>query len=128
METLMKCAALATAGALVNVAVRRGGGEFPILIGVAVAAMIGALTIELLGPVVSFARTLGDRAGLSTGLIAPVLKTLAIGFLTDAGGQICRDAGESGMAAALQAAGTAAAFYVLLPLIQSLLELMEGML
>ena len=55
-------------------------------------------------------------------------KAVAIGFLTEMGKGICEDAGEKTIGSALELSGAAAAFYVLLPLMQSVLDLMEEIL
>jgi stage III sporulation protein AD len=128
METAGKCAALAVAGALAAMLVRRDSAAFASLVGIAALAAMGVLALELMRPVMAFAESLRERAGLSRGLVAPVVKTMAIGFLSETGGSICEDAGEKTMAGALKLSCGIAAFYVLLPLMQSVLDLMEGLL
>ena len=126
MEQIVKCAALAVTGALLAVTLRRSDGAFSALLGIAVLAGIGVMGLELLHPVMTFAESLQSRAGLSGALVTPVLRTLAIGLLTKIGGSICRDAGESALADGLQLAGTAASFYVMLPLMQAVLDLLDN--
>lgn len=128
MDTAIKCAALAVAGAIAALTVRRDGGTFAVLIGIAVLTMMGVLILELLKPVTAFAENLRDTAGIGRGLFEPVVKTVAIGFLTEMGKGICEDAGEKTIGSALELSGAAAAFYVLLPLMQSVLDLMEEIL
>ncbi len=124
----MKCSALAVAGALLALAVRRQSGEFAALVGLAAVVMIARLTLELMQPVLTFVRSLQEQAALSEGVLSPVIKTLAIGFLTETGKNICEDAGEKTVAGVLQMSGSVAAYYVMLPLLQSVLELLEALL
>lgn len=128
MDTVMKCSALAVAGALLALAVRRQSGEFAALVGLAAVVMIARLTLELMQPVLTFVRSLQEQAALSEGVLSPVIKTLAIGFLTETGKNICEDAGEKTVAGVLQMSGSVAAYYVMLPLLQSVLELLEALL
>ena len=123
----MKCTALALAGAFLSLTLRKRAEEFSVLIGIAVLTMMGVLTLELLKPVMTFAEALQDRAKLSRGLMAPVIKTLAVGLLTRLGTGICEDAGEKALGQALSLAGGAAAFYCLLPLLQGVLDLLDRM-
>ena len=82
--------------------------------GLAVAGSILALVVR---------KQSGEFAALS-----PVLKTLAIGFLTETGKNICEDAGEKTIGGVLQFCGSVASFYVMLPLLQSVLDLLERIL
>ena len=128
METLTKIAALAVTGSLLALTLRTREGTFALLLGLGVLALMGALSLELMKPVLDFVRSLGERAALSGAVVGPVLRTLAVGLITDLGAGICRDAGESAVAGALETAGTLAAVYLLLPLMESLLGLVEGLL
>ena len=76
----------------------------------------------------AFAEDLRDTAKLGEGVVAPVMKTLAIGFVTETGKNLCEDAGEKTLGSVLQLAGGLGAFYVLLPLMGSVLDLLEEML
>lgn len=128
METVMKCAGLAVAGAVLSLVVRKQSGEFAVLVTLAALLMISVLALELMKPVLTFAQSLESQAQLGSELLSPVLKTLAIGFITETGKNICEDAGEKALGGALQFAGGVAAFYVMLPLLQSVLDLLENLL
>lgn len=128
MDAVFKCAAVAVAGALLALVVRRQSGEFAALVSIGAVLAVFVLGMEFLKPVLTFADTLQETARLQEGAIGPVMKTLAIGFVTETGKNICEDAGEKTVAGALQMAGGIGAFYVLLPLLSSVLELLEQML
>lgn len=124
----MKCAAVAVLGALLSLVVRQRSGEFAALVTMGAVLALIFFGMEFLKPVLQFADTLKQTAGLQEGAVGPVMKTLAIGFVTETGKNICEDAGEKTVAGALQMAGGIGAFYVLLPLLGSVLELLEQML
>lgn len=128
MDTVMKCAAVAVLGALLSLVVRQKSGEFAALVTMGAVLALLFFGMEFLKPVLQFADTLKQTAGLQEGAVGPVMKTLAIGFVTETGKNICEDAGEKTVAGALQMAGGIGAFYVLLPLLGSVLELLEQML
>lgn len=128
MDTIMKCAAVAVLGAILSLVVRQRSGEFAALVTIGAVLALIFFGMEFLKPVLQFADTLKQTAGLQEGAVGPVMKTLAIGFVTETGKNICEDAGEKTVAGALQMAGGIGAFYVLLPLLGSVLELLKQML
>lgn len=127
MDTILKCAGIAVAGAILSLVVRRQSGEFAALLSVAVVLMLTLLALEFMDPVLAFADTLQETAHLGEGVMAPVVKSLAIGFVTETGKNICEDAGEKTIGGVLQLAGGIGAFYVMLPLMQSVLDLISQM-
>lgn len=123
----MKCVGIAVAGAVLALTVRNMSGQFAALVALAAVVAVSVLALEFLKPVLAFAETLQDTAKLGQGVISPVMKTLAIGFVTETGKNLCEDAGEKTLGGVLQIAGGLGAFYVMLPLMQSVLELLEGL-
>lgn len=126
MELILKCAGVAVLGTILTMLTKKQ--EFSILSSMGTIVLILGLALTLLRPVLTFLDTLRDTAGLGSGTTGPVLKALAIGLLTSIGANLCEDAGEKTIGEALKMAGGIAAVYVLLPLMESLLQLLEKML
>ena len=129
MEQVFQAAALCLIGALLAVVVRRGSPELALLLTLGAAA---AVLVSLAGPVeelMRFLRELGERSGVPEQLFVPLYKTIGIALVVRVGGELCRDAGESALAAALETAGALCALLASLPLLRAvltlLLELME---
>ena len=80
---------------------------------------------ELIAPVLSFLGTLQKLAGLDDAVMAPLLKTVGIGLLTQAACAVCQDAGQSSLAKTVELCGTFLAVYVSLPLAEAVLELLR---
>ena len=76
----------------------------------------------------ALADELGELIGLSPAVLAPVLKTVGIAILTRIAAELCRDAGEGGIAAAAETAGAAAAVLTALPLLRAVLSTITGLL
>ena len=89
--------------------------------------MIGIFVIRLFEPILSFLTRLRTRANLETGLLAPVMKAVGIGILTQITSRICADAGESAVATLVELCGSILALYVALPLLEAVLEMVESM-
>lgn len=128
MDTIFKCAGIAVVGAILALTTRKYNGSFAVLVTLAVIVVLTTVLLGLLKPVLGFLQRLQGRAELGDGMITPVLRTLAVGFLTETGKNICEEAGEKTMGQVLSAAGSVAAVYVLLPLMESVLSLLEQML
>ena len=63
-------------------------------------------------------------AGVSAALTLPVLKSLGITVVGRFSGEICRDAGQSAVASALETCSAAAALYAALPLVKLVVSLL----
>lgn len=128
MDTVMKCVGLGVLGAILGLLTRKNSGEFGVLISIGVVVLMTVAVLGLIKPVLEFVYALKERAELGNGMVAPVMKTLAIGYLTQTGKNICEEAGEKTVAGVISLSGSVAAVYVLLPLMESVLRLMEQML
>ena len=128
MDIVFKCVGLGVAGAILGLLTRKNSGEFGVMISIGVVILVTVAVLGLIKPVLEFVYTLKNRAELGSGTVAPVMKTLAIGYLSQTGKNICEEAGEKTVAGVISLAGSVAAVYVLLPLMESVLRLMEQML
>ena len=61
-------------------------------------------------------------------VVAPVVKTTGIAILTRLAAELCRDAKESGIAAFVETAGAACALCAALPLLETVLDMVTGLL
>ena len=82
----------------------------------------------IVGDIFQNQAALGEAAGLSPAVLAPVLKTVGIAILTHISAEVCRDAKESGIAAFVETAGAAVALCVALPLLRAVLDTVTGLL
>ena len=121
MELVVKAAALCMAGALLALAVRQGSPVMGLLLTLGVTA---AVLLGLAGELFALFRALGEESGLPRGTLAPLYKTLGIALVVKVGGSLCRDAGESALAAAVETAGSVCALLCALPLLRSVLEML----
>ena len=129
MEQVFQAAALCLIGALLAVVVRRGSPELALLQTLGAAAAVLASLAGTVEELMKFLRELGERSGVPEPLFLPLYKTIGIALVVRVGGELCRDAGESALAAALETAGALCALLASLPLLRAvltlLLELME---
>ena len=129
MEQVFQVTALCLVGALLAVVVRRGSPELALLLTLAAAAAVLLALAEPIRELMTFLTELGERSGVSRELFVPLYKTVGIALVVKVGGELCRDAGESALAAVVETAGAVCALLAALPLLRAvlslLLELME---
>ena len=124
METMFRIVALCLTTALLALVVKRGSGELAMLLSLAAVAAVLLSLASAMEEVVEFLRTLSQQSGLPETLFLPLYKTVGIALVVKAGGELCRDAGESALAAVLEMGGSVCALLVALPLLQAVLELL----
>lgn len=114
---------MAVAGALCAAVIKKQTPDMALVVTLCAVAVILCTAVTVLEPVRELMDTLGEQAGLSAAVLAPVVKTVGIALLTRICAELCRDANESGIAAAAEVAGGACALLVCLPLFRAVLEL-----
>ncbi len=124
MTGMVQVAVLAIVAAICATVLRRGAGELvvPMVLG-AGALILLSVAVEL-GEVLSTMSRLAQLAQLDDSLVAPVAKTVALAILTRITGELCRSAGEGGLAAFVEVAGTVLALCVALPLVEGVILLL----
>ena len=120
MALVTQAAALCVIAALLGLVLRRSNPEITLLLALAAAAAVLLALAEPLTELLRFLERLAEQSGVSR---TPLYKTVGIALVVKVGGGLCRDAGESALAAALEFAGTVCALLTALPLLRAVLEL-----
>ena len=128
MDLMVKVAAGAITAAVLGVVLRKNTPELALLLALAAGLWMVALVADGLGAVVALMEELTSLAGLSDELLEPVVKTVALSILTRLTAEVCKSAGEGGVAAFVETAGTVLALVVALPLVRAVVLMMTEML
>ena len=128
MEALMKVSAAAVTAALLAGVLKKNTPELALILVLAAGVWILLLAADGLGVVVALIRELAGVAGIAEPLLEPVVKTVALSILTRLTAELCRSAGEGGIAAFVETAGTVLALAAALPLVRGVVEMMTEML
>ena len=128
MDLMVKVAAGAITAAVLGVVLRKNTPELALLLALAAGLWMVALVADGLGAVVALMEELTSLAGLSEELLEPVVKTVALSILTRLTAEVCKSAGEGGVAAIVETAGTVLALVVALPLVRAVVLMMTEML
>ena len=125
---MFQIAAVGLICAVLSLAVRSWRPEFSIYISAACGLVLFAMVYSQLEGIISGVSGLFQKSG-SAGVYFPVLlKVIGIAYLTDFSAQVCRDAGENGIASKVEMAGKIFIFYAALPVFTSLIRMLQMLL
>ena len=128
MEAMAKLAAVGVTAVVLSAVLKKNTPELALLLALAAGLWMLALVADGLGAVVDLMEELARQAGISEVLLEPVVKTVALSILTRLTVEICRSAGEGGVAAFVETAGAVLALLVALPLVRAVAQLMGELL
>ena len=124
MEILVKCGAAAITAAIIGLVIKKNNPEIALLLALAAAAAVMIAAFSSAGEVFEFLQDLIGITGLSEGIVAVVLKTVAVAVITGFAADVCKDAGQSALASACEMAGALTVMYTAMPLFRIVLETM----
>ena len=122
-----KIAAAAVTAALFGTVVRRSAPELALLLTVTAGVWILTAVLDGLGAAAAMAERLAQLAQMDAAVAGPVLKTVVVALVTRITAEICRGAGEGGLAAFVETA-TILALTAALPLMAAVLTMLEELL
>ena len=125
MSVLMKAVALGLTGAVAALLLKRSVPEMGLAVTAAVCVAAAALAAELMGQLRQTVDLAREQTGLSPAVVTPVLKCVGIGIVTRLGADLCKDAGQSAVATAVELTGAACAMGAALPLVRALLQMIS---
>ncbi len=118
MELVWKAAALGVTAAILGLVLQKTEPAQALVLGLAAAAAVLTLAMGLFRELRDTFEELCREAGIGAALTLPVLKSLGITVVGRSSAELCRDAGQSAAAAALETCTAAAALYAALPLVK----------
>lgn len=128
MEIMVRVAAVAVTAAVLGAVLRRHTPELALLLVLGAGLWMLSLTVNALGSALELLRELTGLTGVDEQLLHPVVKTVALSLITRLTAEVCRGAGEGGIAAFVETAGTVLALGVSLPMIRAVLILLGELL
>lgn len=128
METFLKAAAGVLITVILSLALMKREKDIGMLLTIAGCCMVVVAAVTYLQPVIDFFRELQRLGQLDSGLLGILLKAVGIGLLAEITGLICADAGNAALGKALQVLASAVVLWLSIPLLQSLMELVQEIL
>lgn len=104
--------------------VRRERPEIAVLLSLAAAGIVLVSLLKNISQVLLVFETLAIKSNLKLEYLKLIVKIVGLAYLAGFGAQICKDAGESSMAAKIELAGKIFILSLGLPVIAGLLDLL----
>lgn len=125
MDNFVKAAAVSLIAVILSLILAKQNKDISVLLTTAVCAIIITVMVRYLHPVIEFLRKLRTIGQLDSELFGILLKAVGIGILSEIVGMICNDSGNGALGKTLQTLSVAVIIWISLPLLNSLLELIE---
>ncbi len=128
MDTFWKATAAVLLTVILSLAVGKREKDIAVLLVMAACCLVGVLALSYLEPVFDLLRELGDLGDIQSDMLGLLMKAVGIALVSEVAGILCTDGGNGSLGKMLQILGSAAILYLSIPLIQTLLELIQEIL
>ena len=121
---LLRILGVGIVAAVLSLLVKQHRPELAIGIPITGGVIIFLMIIPSLQDMVELFGSLAEQAGMQNQYLKLILKMIGIAYLCQFAAELCRDAGESALAGALEMTGAVCALLAALPLLQAVLNLL----
>lgn len=128
MDAIVKIGTAAVMASCACLLLKKTNPEMGVPMALLVCAATFAVAAGFLAPIMKFLNEARELSGLSDALFYPVVKSVGIGICAKLSGEMCKDSGQAAMAGGIEILGAVCALYTALPLMQTLLDMLEDML
>ena len=125
---ILKVVGVGLIGALVAGILRQEKSELFIFAVIAGGALILIIVLSSLTEVIAQFGMLVGKSGVDESLFAGVLKIIGIGYITEYASALCTDYGVTSIGNKLQLAGKVAIFFMTMPILVNLIDIISSML
>ena len=120
MSDSFKICAVGIVFAIICVLIKNYSGEFLIPVRLASTVVIFGVAVILISPVIKFLNSIMGQT-LPLEYMEIILKTLAIAYMTQISGELCRECGENSIAFGIETVGKIEIVVLSLPLINNVI-------
>ena len=124
---ILQIAGIAVSGMIMVSLVRAIKPEYAIYVVIATVIVILILCVTQLTAVFQFLKSVYDDMSYGKEYFPIIIKVLVVAYLADFTAQLCNDAGETSIGSKVELAGKIIIFYLSLPILVSILELVNSM-
>lgn len=128
MEQFFQAAALVLLAVVMILILKGDSGGIGQLLSVLACCMVVAGAIGYIRPVITFVNSMQDIMGSSGQFLTVLLKVVGVSVTAEIASLLCDDAGNSALGKGLQFLATAVILWLSLPILTSLIQLIEGIL
>lgn len=113
---------------ILTLVIRKQSSEISLLLSICVCCLVAGLAVGFMRPVMDFIRRLQSLGALDTDMLRILLKVVGVAFTAEIASLICEDSGNSAMGKTLQFLASGVILYLSIPMLTTLLDLVEGIL
>ncbi len=128
MERFFQAAAGVMAAIIMWIILSKQGKEYALLLSICACTLILLVMFRFLEPVIDLLMQLQNLGNLQPEWLEIMLKAVGIGLIAEMGALICNDAGNAALGKTLQILGAVAVLWLSIPLMNSLIDLLEQIL
>ena len=128
MTDIFRIAAIGLCGLALAVAVKGYKPEMALYITIGTVLVLFAAILFRLTSVFDYLGSIYDQITYGKAFFPIILKVLGVAYVADFTAQICRDAGEASIGSKVELAGKVLIFYLAVPVMMSVLELIAKLL
>ena len=125
---ILKIVTLAMTGVILASLMKSVKNELSIYIVLATVIILFLSIIDELTDIFHFLEGIYDNITYGKVFFPVILKVLAAAYITDFAAQLCKDAGESAIGSKVELAGKVMIFYLAMPILTAILELIGSIL
>ena len=128
MGIFYKIAVCGVISAILAAVIKQQRKEIALGLSLAACAVLLLCGVSAIKSVISVVGNLRDSAGLNSSVVNPLLKVCGICVLSQVSSTFCVEAGEGSIGKVIELCGGVSSVCAMLPLVDSILELVQGML
>lgn len=125
---ILKIAAVALTGVILASVMKTVNKEITIYIILATVIILFLSIIDKLWEAIRFLEGIYDNVTYGRSFFPVIIKVLAVAYITDFTAQLCRDSGENAIGSKVELAGKVLIFYLAMPVLSAILELISSLL
>lgn len=125
---ILKIVALALTGVMLAGLMKNVNKAIAVYVAVATVIILFLSIIDRLADIFGFLESIYDNVTYGKMFFPVIIKVLAVAYITDFTAQLCRDAGESSIGSKVELAGKVIIFYIAMPILTAILELIGTLL
>lgn len=128
MERFFQTAAGIMAAVIAWIVLSKQGKEYALILSIGACCAVLMVALRFMEPVIELLSRLQEMGNLQPEWLGVMLKAVGIGLIVEMGCLICTDAGNSAMGKSLQIFGAIAVLWLSVPLINSVMDLLQQIL
>ena len=128
METYLKTIGVASVGIILCMVLSKNSKDFAVIISIISCCAIAITSITYFDPVIALIRKIYQMTSMDNSFFQILLRSVGVAFAGETVSTICSDAGHGAIGKTIQFLSTTVILWIALPLINSLLDLIEKIL